>query len=315
MGMYISKVIKCIDTKLSVPGAPAVTGDWFITGHSLGGAAASLYKAATSFAAELVTFGAPPLFLDYDPASTKLKGEYEVDGGYLVSETTTPASVVSLPLAGTRYFHKFDPVPGYYFSSAGGLWDHAIKDSYMLYDTLDEDCVGGVFTYDPTAYTMADYDPTYVAMNSASDKYGKTIRKLKKFLCDSYSVKTNNWETSIENYYSYSNALTVFPCQETVFGAVMMIFGSVNGWTPYETIGECTATYVATVKAYGKTFSASGLKTQWTDRKNQYWLMMYSMWGLFWIHSTYPNYPMDPTDTAAKTVPAFWDAELPVFEK
>jgi len=308
--MYISKVIACLDGKL----AGEDTSGWYITGHSLGGAAASLFKAATGFAGNLVTFGTPPLFLDYVPGKTELKGEYAVDGDYFKGANPMPGSPVSLPQTGVRYFHKFDPVPGYYFSSAGGLWNHATSVSYMLYDTLDEGCSGGNFDYDPTTYMMVDYDPSYVATNAVPDKYAKDV-DLKSFLCSVYDVKPNNWKTTVTNYYSYSNALTYFPCQETIVSSVMQTLGKVAGWTPYESIGECASTYTATVKAYGKIFAASGLSSQWTDRKDSYYIMMYSLWGLFWIHSTYPNYPMAQTDFSEKSVPKFWDTSLPDLTK
>merc|ERR1711988_531566 len=174
----------------------------------------------------------------------------------------------------------------------------------------DEDCTASFFDYDPTTYVMADYDPSYVASNFASDVYSNDFL-LKSFLCSLYKVQPNNWKTTVTNYYSYSNALTYFPCQETIISSVLQTFGKVAGWTPYETIGECASTYTASVKAYAKTFAASGLSSQWTDRKDSYYIMMYSLWGLFWIHSTYPNYPMAQTDFSKKSVPEFWDTSLP----
>merc|ERR1712139_672229 len=73
----MAQLLPCIDGVVA-----DLDGDGYslshVTGHSLGGAAATIYEALYDTGG-LVTFGAPPTGLpDYDPAKTFLKGEFKI---------------------------------------------------------------------------------------------------------------------------------------------------------------------------------------------------------------------------------------------
>merc|ERR1719453_1452102 len=95
----------------------------FVTGHSLGGAAAVVYNKIVG--GSLVTFGAPATY--YRSFGVSGLTSPSVTTGYEI-KTKLPVSVPStLPTyscggSSVRYFHKFDPIPGFYY--AGGMWMH-----------------------------------------------------------------------------------------------------------------------------------------------------------------------------------------------
>merc|ERR1711907_224386 len=81
----------------------------WITGHSLGGAAATFYKMVIdSPNAELVTFGAMPTYPT--SASTATFYDWNGEGGVAPGEIPDKENY-----EGIRYFHKFDPATSYYF--------------------------------------------------------------------------------------------------------------------------------------------------------------------------------------------------------
>merc|ERR1719181_981744 len=116
----------------------------YATGHSIGGAAATLLaKTYGSAAGALVTFGSPAVFPPtYVP--TKVKGLYSMAGDSFTAIDTGRASQkmqwtapteVGTTVTGIRYFHAFDPVPGYYWAAG---YKHGISEAYYLYDTEGE---------------------------------------------------------------------------------------------------------------------------------------------------------------------------------
>lgn len=274
--MYVAQLFPCIESLAS--GVPI---KW-ITGHSLGGAAATLYK-ATGGDGGLVTFGALPT-VPRDPR-TKPKGLYDLKTDGFVKADIPPIEIS--PIRGIRYFHKFDPVPGFYFSFGG--WAHGVKTAFMMYDTIGE-CTEGYFPQDvQDGYTLPNYDPVY-----DSDYIGP-IGELKSFLCSDYGVETNT-EMVDKDLYSYTNAVQPFPCQEAITGFTLStILADMDVtfayWVPTEDVAACSATYLATVAAYGATyFSSALLGTVWSEP--EFYLTFYAMWGLWWVHSAYPNYDM-----------------------
>jgi len=279
---YIAQLFPCM-----VPHAESIKDDIaYITGHSLGGAAATLFSVlgpATSGA--LVTFGAPPTG---PHADFGVKGEYDLKSDELGPFSGTIPSVPTI--AGTRYFHKFDPVPGFYFNY--GMWAHKLQTALMVYDT-DDDCSATSFSYTQAPLPGLD--------------------QLKSFLCTSYGVKPMTWSAPAA-YFSYTNALNPAPCAESSFSFVydyldslpeMTMGGSKPIWTPLETFDSCASSYIATIDAYAMTYFTSALMEinpafdLSAGNDPTFFLWFYGVWGLWWIHSSYPNYPDAETSGAS----------------
>jgi hypothetical protein len=312
--LYTALTIPCIEDLVSNQDVDEVS---WITGHSLGGAAATIYKMVGG-EGDLVTFGAPPTApMEYDPALVK----YEMDFPDIepIYGSTLPSSVISSgnPITGTRYFHKFDPVPGFYFNVL--YWKHQISDAYMLYDTTGTCSYGGLETLSspvgPLATTttgpgVGKYD--FDADEDDLDFSEKSLlaSSLYEFLCTEYSVKPNAYHftgTAAEKYFSYTNAASPVPCVEALAGQVWVFLQSLPTistaptglWFPNETFEACSESYGATMSAYTMTFVSAALfsenvlydsDTTLSEMQTLELVLYWAMWGLFWVHSTYPNY-------------------------
>merc|ERR1712167_529416 len=239
----------------------------------------------------------------YVPGETYLKGEFDPETSTYIphkicpgcAATWHPATVIGY-VTGTRIFHKFDPIPGFYMN--GLIYNHQLTSPAMVYDTE-----GGCTS---TPFTEKD------------DSIGP-IGNLHTFLCTKYGVKTNKWSAPV-NYYSYTNSMNPAPCAEAAVASAMQYlkqtttidFSDVEEafkWTPYESMEQCVYTYMATVEAYGKTYLTSALTGQNEIRDIDFWLSFYTMWGLWWIHSAYPNYPIGEAESSSLTYAA------PTFSK
>merc|ERR1719473_640342 len=258
----------------------------FVTGHSIGGAAATLWKQSVGGSEALSTFGAPPTALaTYSKAdNTYLKGQYDLksqswvatDQGYLldvflhegleqVDNAAWKPQAKPQPVQGTRYFHKFDPIPGYYFNT--GKYSHSVLSAYLHYDT-----------------SGCRYSSTF---------YGR-------FLCTQQEVTTNTEQAPNFMYYSYTNAVNPFPCAEAAIGNAYKWIADTTAidlsempttWVPWDTPEACAYQYLATAEAYGEYYAKSYLWSQNEDRSPMLIAMFFSMWGVFWVHSAYPYYP------------------------
>jgi len=304
--MYIAQLFPCM-----VEQASSIKDSIdYITGHSLGGAAATLFKLFATDAfdivstSELVTFGAPPT----SPyGKVKLKGQYSIDKDMLY-DTVTPSGTFKTDVEGIRFFHKFDPVAGFYFNF--GMWTHAVSDAYMVYDTeAVGKCGAPTFANGDSSYDYADYDAAYDYATEPE------LAKLKSFLCTSYGVEPKTWK-SPASYYSYTNAMNPAPCGEASLAFVYAYLDSFPEltmppekpvWTPMESYDQCAESYLATIDAYAITYFTSSLMTMneaydidltaplvdILSYDPTFILWFYGVWGLWWIHSAYPNYGLD----------------------
>jgi len=312
--VYTSEIFPCMDSMLSELENTVEEFLPYITGHSLGGSAATLYAEKYGSYVELVTFGAMPTTpFDYKPKAVKCELDWAV--GICKKSGHTPPSFQTPTLPNSfRYFHKFDPIPGYYFSMTA--WKHVSAKAYLLYDSMEECSLGlGGITYD-TDYAVADdYDPAdgkeHVATAVVADLYD--------MLCDEYGVSPGVWEVQGDPnvYFSYTNAFNPMPCAEALLTLTVDYVNSAPGlstggfsstnpapgtWVMYESFYECSQSYIASLSAYFAIYLASQLAdTYWphfydadvTAADIQFHFMFYGMWGLWWVHSAYPNYDLD----------------------
>jgi hypothetical protein len=264
----------------------------------------------------------PTTPFEYKPGAVKCNLDWGTGTckahGYIPPTFQTP----TLPNS-YRYFHKFDPIPGYYFSLTA--WKHVSETAYLLYDSTEE-CtsnLGGVI-YDSDSdlhssfdagYTLANYDPadgaTHVATAVVADLYD--------MLCDEYGVSPGVWEVQGDPnvYFSYTNAFNPMPCAEALLTLTVDYVNSAPGlstggfsstnpapgtWVMYESFYECSQSYIASLSAYFAIYLASQLADTYhpalydsdiTAADIQFHLMFYGMWGLWWIHSAYPNYDLE----------------------
>jgi len=295
---YVAVLFKCISDKAKkIPGGTGNLGH--VTGHSLGGAAATIF-ASTGAApnAALTTFGAPPTLMStYDQMKTNLKGKYDIMENQFKKvnkgmDNSWQPAVVTTSVTGTRYFHKFDPVPGYYFN--GLVWDHGVSSSTLLYD-VEGDC-----------NSKGSFNPGYDYLDTRGSPARPIagIGKLHTHLCTKSGVQVHGWQVprGNDNYYSYTNAINPFPCAEAAGSHVMNYLDQATNvnvlktalkWTPYEGVEQCVASYLATIDAYLTTYFSSALTGQKNKQNALFYITFYTMWGLWWIHASYPNYPLD----------------------
>merc|ERR1719453_660341 len=314
MAMYTSDTFPCI-AKLSNQIAPYAEDISWVTGHSLGGAAATLYQMVvdstyTGKKPTLVTFGALPTELISTAGATSMNwpcsnAQFEADGCAGTSTTFVPASVGEV--TGLRYFHKFDPAAGFYNSMM--LLKHEVSSAYMLYDTEDN-CP--YIAPSVTTYMMGTLDGTMSKEDYEADTDGlasaemASLGKLHKFLCSNYGVTTNGVFVD-SDYYSYTTAFDPMPCKEALLSMAWAYVSTLPGvsyssmpsemWLPHETFQQCSETWFATVEAYTLTYVASALfeqnpAYQFNNPEADLMsiVMFYALFGIFWIHSSYPNY-------------------------
>merc|ERR1719453_2738864 len=164
---YVAETGPCIADLIETYNIPIQ----YITGHSLGGAAATLFKQAGK-PGTLVTFGAPPTTpLAYDKVAVAYEMIYPskavMGGRAFPDKSGIPATYSDPSVGGIRYFHKFDPVPGYYMGFM--QWKHAPATAYLLYDA-DAPCATAGGPSLGSGYVLADYGGTgSVASSLLSD--------------------------------------------------------------------------------------------------------------------------------------------------
>jgi hypothetical protein len=277
--MYFSQLATCMSSLSSTP--------TYITGHSLGGAAATMYAGMLGTGA-LVTFGAPPTtyrsFLVPGLSPPTITDKLNV-ATFAKSFNFVPPDKYFPPMGSVRYFHKFDPIPSFYFSF--GLWAHGTESAILLADVLDGEC--------------------------KSPKCGEgTASKLSGWLCDGAGIATSATSTG-PDYYSYTNMLNPLPCAEIILSIASKMYpvtGTVGAspWETTESFEGCTESYIGSISAYFGIYLASDLVSVRGDESKRDAMdvgTFYAAWGLMWIHSAYANYCLTgseygPKMTAAK---------------
>jgi hypothetical protein len=215
----------------------------FITGHSLGGNAATLYaksKAAWSDSTacptckypRLVTFGAPPNVFrgkftegligcaagmsESSAGATFLGDSTYCDGGSLTedgyAEYAEYLGGVGNFCSGSnpqsvRFFHKFDPVPSQ--AMWKGQFAHGLEHAMMIYDMPGSSC-GDITTCDISSATL----------DQGESDFGLSSQKamIKDYLCDKWSVEAKAFYTSCyDEITSYMSLFNPWPCGEIIF--------------------------------------------------------------------------------------------------
>jgi hypothetical protein len=330
LARYSEMIFPCI-AKLSDDVADAIS---HVTGHSLGGSAATLYSLLMDTSAvlgspKLVTFGAMPTL----PIYTSEAVFYDWNG-----VSSDPSAVPTRgTISGTRYFHKFDPATSFWMNF--GLMEHELDTPFMLYDMEKTGCATYTKDMDTLEYVVSpEYSGDSTDGLSAAEKLA-VEDDLYSFLCTNYGVETNSVATSVD-YNGYLAMLQPVPCVEALAGQAYAYAASVPGvsgmtatnwvWMPNEDFLQCSLSWVATVAAYSETYFTSYLHEEnpaWTDSDNwlgdmMYTVSFYAWFGIFWIHSTYPNYMMDGaygSDDYDYSTPLGYDSDTgrsadPLFE-
>jgi hypothetical protein len=313
--LYTSETFPCVSS--FVDEITDLQGELtWVTGHSLGGAAATLY-AMTNYGngVSLVTFGAMPTgHLEVGGATAFVFPCETYSTDSCAGSGSPGAGAASSQVTGVRYFHKFDPASGFYFNSIS--LKHEVSEAYILYDT-DDDCTNSSIVLDTVAGNKVlpllpsdpgvkkyDYDADRDGLDS-DDLYKLT--NLHKFLCTNYEVATNV-ASADSSYYSYLAMVDPVPCKEALLSMAWAYIESLpfvsssampaEMWLPGETFLECSADWLATTEAYAMTYFSSQLfeespmfdATTTLEQKALYFMMFYGAFGLFWIHGAYPNY-------------------------
>merc|ERR1711871_167724 len=179
----------------------------------------------------------------------------------------------------------------------------------MLYDTEDT-CSSAAPSV--SAYIMGTLDDSTMAKsdyNTDTDfltpQEMTKLGNLHDFLCSNYEVATNGVPVSVD-YYSYTTAFDPMPCKEALISMTWAYVSTLPGvsypmpsdvWMPHETFQQCSETWFATVTAYSLTYVASALVEEneaYTfgniETDMTHIMFFYAFFGLFWIHSSYPNY-------------------------
>merc|ERR1719375_306640 len=320
LALYMFQLINCVDSiYYALPGKTA-----YITGHSLGGSAATLYaqlqmgSPIPTIGTEtfLVTFGAPATAsreclagecpkLKYFWGSrgvNAIKGDAKMmqkiasiglDTMFSApskcmgfADKVAPGQVSFIP-GSMRFMHKFDPIPSIGFGF--GRWSHMTEYAMVLFDmpgckSVFPQCSDGL---------VASTSPYPIGAGN----------KLEGYLCDMGVQASAKMFMCAPEYYSYTNMMNPFPCVETILAQTYLYDStSYAGWAPFipfENVVECTTSYVATVEAYFLTYLASDIESVRNPLGNinsgEDALMLlgfYAAWGVFYVHQTYPNYAM-----------------------
>jgi hypothetical protein len=322
LAMYVFQLLNCVDSIFwAIPGKLG-----YITGHSLGGSAATLYSqlqlpsGIIGTETHLATFGAPATFnrgclagecptLKYAWGSRDSNMKYDQNhinqliqstgvlqmeeqskcGGY--AKGVAEGQLAYIP-GSVRYMHKFDPV-----SSLGfGLtqWAHGTEFGMLLFDMPG--CRGAQW---PAC-----------SRDMASSSHPMVQRgMMEEYLCESDVRASGIMFQCAPEYYSYTNMMNPFPCVEVIFAQAFLYDQQHDAWfsyfspfIPFEDLEECATSYTATVDAYFAAYLASdiasvpGIETDFQDitGAEDAMIMMgyYAAWGLMYVHMTYPNYAL-----------------------
>lgn len=235
---YMSSLLECFDWFM----VETSTIPTFVTGHSLGGSAATLYyngktawktaadSNADSFYPRLVTFGSSSnryngpavtsggsttIACDDSAIDVTVSGVTLCSGGDLTAAgfdlwaaDGISTFCFSAPKQSVRFVHKFDPVPSVLFT--GLDYAHAVENTIFLWDVYDASC-------------DSNYDASACAISSKSLDSGEDVKKLglkgtnpekiKEWVCSKTKATPISYATTCEQEMtSYMTILNPFPC-------------------------------------------------------------------------------------------------------
>jgi hypothetical protein len=248
---YMESLAECLMWMLSDPSGfdvyPSTLSNkqpTFITGHSLGGNAATLFAkydadwTDTTIACptckypRLVTFGSPPnVFrgkftegligcadgMSESSAGASFLGDSDYCSGGSLTEAGYKEYAEDMGGIGNfcikanpqsvRFFHKFDPVPSQ--AMWKGQFAHGVEHAMMLYDMPGSTC-GDITTCSISS----------ASLNAGESDFGLYDSKLmiKDYLCDKWGVTAKAFYTSCyDEITSYMSLMNPWPCGEIIF--------------------------------------------------------------------------------------------------
>jgi hypothetical protein len=245
--LYMNSLTECLDWFQSTATSSVPT---FVTGHSLGGAAATLYAkgktawttgvtATNTFYPRLVTFGAAPTSYAGTPVESLTTGtqipcdDTAIDANKCTSDCyVTPDAFISAfsggmstwcyysPPESVRFFHKFDPVPS--MMMFGLSYRHELENAVVLWDAYDPSC---------SSYTPG------CDLSSKDLKSGADIKDLglkgtnpdlvKDWICTKTKAVPLTYATKCEDELtSYFTLLNPFPCGYVLLKTYLNTFTS-----------------------------------------------------------------------------------------
>jgi hypothetical protein len=211
-----------------------------------------------------------------------------------------------------RFFHKFDPIPSDLLW--GSQWVHATETAYLLSDSAG--C-----KFSPSSASSAGY-------NYNAAMYMPTLSDIYTFVCADYDVSQSSQlfgGKSGATYYSYFSFFNPFPCADVIIGETYKILDASLEWygpkpfVTFESMGECTSSFTATVDAYFSTFVGMFMwdsrVIDLEDEADAVQLATYfGNFGLSYVHSTYPYYVLgEEYGDVIKASGALAEPELPKF--
>merc|ERR1719473_278882 len=157
-----------------------------------------------------------------------------------------------------------------------------------------------------SALAKVNYDPD-TDWSDAHLEVERIRDELYNFLCTTTKQSTNMAKIAKTNYYSYTTTFDPVPCKETLLAMAWAYIQTIPGmvgvtmpdsvWMPDESFTQCSDKWQSTIDAYFMTYLASQLFEESPAYDSNFVpgdLMMifsyYAFYGLFWVHSTYPNY-------------------------
>jgi len=272
---YMSSLIFCLDDQQDETYRDSsdnwvATSPAFITGHSLGGAASTLYASSRSAWVNpsgntfprLVTFGAGPtaytgaapsdgqvikcadkeLTADSDQALANDVGDY-CSNGVMTSAGFHKYSTdlgglgnycVKSNSQGIRFIHKFDPVAS--LTAWNGQYGHAVENTIMVMDAVDTGCSTGYNTGCDISGATLQTGKGYADLGLD----GTNPDNVKVWMCTKHSVKPCTWWSKCTDYYtSYQSGGTQNPCAQLQFQRQLELFAqSEEGQEAYSDIKQ-----------------------------------------------------------------------------
>jgi hypothetical protein len=174
-----------------------------------------------------------------------------------------------------------------------GRWSHGTEYAMLLWDMPG--CEGDI--------------PSCAVGKAAMTGDGRTfggIRWLESYLCMDKIQPNGKMFQCAPEYYSYTTMFNPMACVEVYFAQIFMYdsthYTGLAPFLPFDDAELCATSYAATIEAYIGAYFASDIKTSYDgivqaeDATTQEDFMMlmgyYGAWTLFYVHMTYPNYPM-----------------------
>merc|ERR1711988_954058 len=297
LAMYIYQLLNCIDSIFYNIGASGFKNVDYITGHSLGGSAATVYaQLQTPYgkigsphnpqSAYLVTFGAPATFNRKCLQGMCPQMKYAW-GARATSVKVAPEEIMFLMEAATMHslqdFESYDACMGkvekvskYQLAfvpnsirfmhkfdpipSIGfqmGEWSHGTQYGLLLFDL--EECAGR-----SPRCSMGTVESTGMVYEGVG-----TPEALPDFLCSSGVMPSAKMFQCNPEYYSYTNMFNPVPCLEVLLAQVYLYdkflgdasypADSLPPFLPFEDYDLCAASYTATVSMYYELYLAADI--------------------------------------------------------